>query len=314
MATAEGGAGAVAFGSGMAALHAAILAAGTPRGATQLGGPRDPGVARPVWRDDDAARRFLCGAGHRGGLLRYVRPGGGRRGDRRVSAQRAAGRADISNPLLKIVNVGGLARLARAAGARLIVDNTIATPIVSARSTSAPTWWSIAPQSTWAATPTRRAGWWWRGPRCSAIFCGATASCSARCSARSRRSLIARGVKTLALRVRQQCVNAAAVATWLAAQPQVARVYYPGLASHPQHELAAQAFGELYGAMVSFDLRPPTRAAGCKRARGAVWLCRRATADPTGHQPGRYLYAGQRADHVLASRPDASAARRARHR
>jgi cystathionine gamma-synthase/methionine-gamma-lyase len=73
--------------------------------------------------------------------------------------------------------------------------------------------------------------------------------------------LISRGVKTLALRMRQQCSNAAAVAAWLAEQPQVARVYYPGLPSHPQHELAARAFGGMFGAMVSFDLRATDRAA-----------------------------------------------------
>jgi cystathionine gamma-synthase len=69
--------------------------------------------------------------------------------------------------------------------------------------------------------------------------------------------LIARGIKTLALRVRQQCANAAAIATWLAEQPQIDRVYYPGLPSHPQHDLAARVFGDLFGAMVSFDLRNP---------------------------------------------------------
>jgi cystathionine gamma-synthase/methionine-gamma-lyase len=74
--------------------------------------------------------------------------------------------------------------------------------------------------------------------------------------------LIARGVKTLALRVRQQCANAAAVATWLEAQPQVARVYYPGLPSHPQHDLAVRAFGQLYGALVSFDLCYPEQQKG----------------------------------------------------
>jgi cystathionine gamma-synthase len=72
--------------------------------------------------------------------------------------------------------------------------------------------------------------------------------------------LIARGTKTLALRVRQQCTSAAAVAAWLAEQPQVARVYYPGLPAHPQHELAARDFGGLYGAMVSFDLAHADRA------------------------------------------------------
>ncbi len=74
-------------------------------------------------------------------------------------------------------------------------------------------------------------------------------------------SVIARGVKTLSLRVRQQCSNAAAVARWLEAQPEVARVYYPGLPSHPQHELAARVFGGLFGAMVAFELGAGTREA-----------------------------------------------------
>jgi cystathionine gamma-synthase/methionine-gamma-lyase len=73
--------------------------------------------------------------------------------------------------------------------------------------------------------------------------------------------LILRGVKTLALRMRQQCSNAADVARWLEAQPEVARVYYPGLESHPQHELATRTFGELFGALVAFELRAGSREA-----------------------------------------------------
>ena len=61
-------------------------------------------------------------------------------------------------------------------------------------------------------------------------------------------------VKTLALRMERHCSNALALAQWLERQPQVARVYYPGLASHPQHELAKrQMLG--FGGMISLDLR-----------------------------------------------------------
>jgi cystathionine gamma-synthase/methionine-gamma-lyase len=66
---------------------------------------------------------------------------------------------------------------------------------------------------------------------------------------------ILRGLKTLALRVRQQCANAAAVAQWLDNHPEVALVYYPGLPTHPQHELATRQFGGYYGALVAFDLQ-----------------------------------------------------------
>ena len=66
--------------------------------------------------------------------------------------------------------------------------------------------------------------------------------------------LTLRGVKTLALRMERHCSNALALAQWLERQPQVARVYYPGLASHPQHELAKrQMLG--FGGMISLDLR-----------------------------------------------------------
>ncbi|MBP8481200.1 PLP-dependent transferase [Pseudomonas aeruginosa] len=66
--------------------------------------------------------------------------------------------------------------------------------------------------------------------------------------------LTLRGVKTLALRMERHCSNALALAQWLERQPQVARVYYPGLASHPQHELAKRQMRG-FGGMISLDLR-----------------------------------------------------------
>jgi len=64
-----------------------------------------------------------------------------------------------------------------------------------------------------------------------------------------------RGLKTLPLRMRQHCVNAQAVAEFLETHPAVARVYYPGLASHPQHALASHQMNG-FGGMLSFDLVP----------------------------------------------------------
>ncbi|MFA7505465.1 MAG: O-succinylhomoserine sulfhydrylase [Burkholderiaceae bacterium] len=65
--------------------------------------------------------------------------------------------------------------------------------------------------------------------------------------------VLLKGCETLAVRMAQQSANALAVATWLEAQPQVARVLYPGLASHPQHELAMSQ-QKTGGAIVSFEL------------------------------------------------------------
>jgi cystathionine beta-lyase/cystathionine gamma-synthase len=66
--------------------------------------------------------------------------------------------------------------------------------------------------------------------------------------------MIQRGLKTYALRYERQCQNAQRIATFLEAQPQVARVSYPGLPSHPQHALAARQMRD-FGAMVSIELR-----------------------------------------------------------
>ncbi len=70
--------------------------------------------------------------------------------------------------------------------------------------------------------------------------------------------VVLKGLETLNIRMQAQSANALAVAKWLEAHPNVARVYYPGLASHPQHELAMRQQSGLGGAVLSFDLRGDT--------------------------------------------------------
>jgi len=74
--------------------------------------------------------------------------------------------------------------------------------------------------------------------------------------------LVLRGIKTLALRVERSNANALALAAWLEQQPRVKRVLYPGLASHPQHELARRQMHG-YGGIISVDL--DTDLAGARR-------------------------------------------------
>jgi cystathionine gamma-lyase len=74
--------------------------------------------------------------------------------------------------------------------------------------------------------------------------------------------LVLRGIKTLALRVERSNANALELAGWLASQPKVKRVHYPGLASHPQHELARRQMHG-YGGIISVDL--DTDLAGARR-------------------------------------------------
>jgi len=73
--------------------------------------------------------------------------------------------------------------------------------------------------------------------------------------------LCLRGTKTLAVRMRQHCLNALEVARWLASRRGVVRVHYPGLESHPGHALAGRQMRD-FGGMISFDLGSLARAAG----------------------------------------------------
>ncbi len=67
--------------------------------------------------------------------------------------------------------------------------------------------------------------------------------------------LCSRGLKTLELRVREQCRTAAKLAAWLAAHDQVDKVLYPGLTDHPGHGVAAEQMDGGFGAMLTFDLK-----------------------------------------------------------
>jgi cystathionine beta-lyase/cystathionine gamma-synthase len=75
--------------------------------------------------------------------------------------------------------------------------------------------------------------------------------------------LILRGLKTLHLRVQRACENAEAIARWLANHPAVSKVYWPGFATHPNHEIAKKQM-RMFGAMVSFDLTDNTLEAATK--------------------------------------------------
>jgi cystathionine gamma-lyase len=81
--------------------------------------------------------------------------------------------------------------------------------------------------------------------------------------------LALRGLKTLALRMERHCANALELAGWLESHPKVARVFYPGLSSHPQHALARQQMHG-YGGMIS--LRLASDLAGAKRFLEALKL------------------------------------------
>jgi O-succinylhomoserine sulfhydrylase len=82
--------------------------------------------------------------------------------------------------------------------------------------------------------------------------------------------VVLKGLETLAIRMQAQSRTALELAAWLEAQPQVARTYYPGLASHPQHALAMAQQGGLGGAVVSFIVRGEAPDAGRANAFAVI--------------------------------------------
>lgn len=260
MLTAEGGECAVAYATGMAAIHAALLAAGTPS-ATGFPHPRAILAARDIYGVTQVLlEKVLTAQGTRVAFVDMCDL---------AAVERAIAdfgpdvllAEQLSNPLLRVVDVARLAALARAAGARLVVDNTIATPIVERPLTlgadivvHSATKYLGGHGDVSGGVAVARGAAIEDGLRGAMKVLGATLG-------PFEAALLLRGIKTLSLRVRQQCASAARVASYLAEHPRVAHVNYPALPGHPQHALAQRALGGCGGAMVSFTLRDDTRAA-----------------------------------------------------
>jgi cystathionine gamma-synthase len=158
-----------------------------------------------------------------------------------------------SNPLLRITDIAGLAKLGRDAGALVVVDNTFATPALQ------------QPLSLGADVVVHSATKYLGGH--SDVVGGALVMnddavaestkflqfAAGAVSGPMDAFLTTRGIKTLGIRMQRHSENAAAIAAFLEGHDRVARVYYPGLASHPGHELAARQMSA-FGGIVSVAL------------------------------------------------------------
>lgn len=181
-----------------------------------------------------------------------------------------------TNPLLKVLDLAGLARLAHDVDALLLVDNTFATPYIQ------------RPLDFGADVVAYSATKYLGGH--SDLIGGSLATSNDDLAERFRflqnaagavpgpfdAWLLLRGLKTLAIRMRAHCAAAERVAEWLSTHEGVARVYFPGLADHPGHDIATRqmnAAGEpLYGGMVSIELDSAERALEvCSRTK-LFWL------------------------------------------
>jgi cystathionine gamma-synthase len=183
-----------------------------------------------------------------------------------------------SNPCLKIADIAAVAKLARAAGALVVADNTWATPVLT------------RPLALGVHVVMHSSTKYFGGH--SDVLGGALvlgADCPADIAARLREWqrlggaapapfdcwLLHRSLATLPVRVRAQTDTAARLAAWLATHPRVGRVNYPGLPTHPGHDIARrQMIG--FGAMMSFHVKGGFEAA--KAVAGRVKLITRATS------------------------------------
>ena len=166
----------------------------------------------------------------------------------------------ISNPLCRVADAAAIAELAQAAGARVVVDLTFSTPCL------------IRPLELGAQfvvhSATKYLGG--HGDVLGGVAVAATEP-DALALRRHRQMtganlspfdayLALRGLRTLALRVREQNRNALGLAEWLAAHPRVAQVHYSGLPTNADHAVARRLLGGCFGAMLAFDLKDAGRA------------------------------------------------------
>ncbi|MDX2427848.1 MAG: PLP-dependent aspartate aminotransferase family protein [Xanthomonadales bacterium] len=175
-----------------------------------------------------------------------------------------------TNPMLKIVDIAAVAEVARQHGALLVVDNTFASPMLQ------------RPLELGADIVVHSATKFLNG---HSDMVGGVAVVGENDELADRlwylhnsiggiqgpfdSFLAMRGLKTLALRMNAHCQNSLQIATWLEGHPSIAKTIYPGLESHPQHDLAMSQMGGMGGGIISIDLKGGLAAAkkmleGCR--------------------------------------------------
>ena len=244
----EEGEAALTFGSGMAAVYASLMAAGVKAETSLLSAFDVYGATYAI------CARLLPDWGVK---TQFVDVTNLREVEEALATLKPAAILfeTISNPLMKIADIAAITRLAHRAGAKVIVDNTFATPLLfqplkhgvdfSVHSTTKYIGGHGDVLGGAVITSKRNREILYEIIKMTGGNLGPAEAW-----------LTLRGVKTLPLRMRQHCLNAMEVATWLQRHPRVSKVNYPGLTDHPQHELAMRLFPEgHFGGMISFEIK-----------------------------------------------------------
>ena len=179
-----------------------------------------------------------------------------------------------TNPLTEVCDIAALAAIAHDAGALLAVDNAFATPVLQ------------KPAALGADIVTHSGTKYLdgQGRVMAGALCGSRALITEKFAPVVRTAgmvlspfnawVVLKGLETLGIRVKAQCEAALAMARWLEAHPAVARVYYPGLPSHPQHDLAMRQQNGLGGGVLAFVLAGDTPEQARARAFHVIDSCR----------------------------------------
>jgi cystathionine beta-lyase/cystathionine gamma-synthase len=243
----EGAEAAQAYSSGMAAIHSALLAAGVKAGTSVVAALDIYGATFTL------LSKLLKTLGVEARMVDVNNLEEVQAALKETKAT-ALYVETISNPLLKVADVPSLAALAHRAGASLLVDNTFASPYL------------FNPLKNGADYVIHSATKYLSGH--GDVLAGVVAvSAENKSKLYELNKLIGsvlgpfeawlalRGLKTLPLRMRQQCQNAQQIAEWLCGQPRISKVNYPGLKEHAQHALAERLFdGRGYGGVLSFEI------------------------------------------------------------
>jgi O-succinylhomoserine sulfhydrylase len=163
-----------------------------------------------------------------------------------------------TNPLTEVCDIAALADLAHGAGALLTVDNTYSSPALQ-RPLELGADLVMHAGTKFLDGQGRVMAGALCGPRKLIVdVFGPTLRTAGMTLSPFNAWVVLKGLETLAIRMKAQSESTLSVARWLERHPAVARVYYPSLASHPQHALAMRQQSGQGGAVLSFDLRGET--------------------------------------------------------
>ncbi|ABG05454.1 cystathionine gamma-synthase [Rubrobacter xylanophilus DSM 9941] len=262
----QGGARALAFASGMAAMHAALTAAELGEGARVLAADQLYGSTATL------LLQIFGPAGTEASFFDAYDPG---EAEKKVSSlrPRAVVVETISNPLLRVADIPRLAEISRSHGAALIVDNTFGTPYLQRPLELGADMVVHSATKYLSGHGDVTAGVVAAGPPYDAALEQIRKTVGSTLGP-FEAWLLHRGLKTLPLRISRQCANARRIAAWLAEHPKVFRVHHPSLEGHPDREATGRLLADT-GGLVAFELAAEGREAAF-RFLNALRLCVRA--------------------------------------